>query len=499
MLLPATHSLINSFRKWSILALLLALHTVSAQLPECFPPFVRLPGPEERAANRLIRQICYDQARFIPGDYSLPKGDTIQEKVLGWLAKSGIPYQVQYPRITIPAPRHEAVFTNLLPHIWQDWNGDDLPDLALKSDAWQIHEPFAGGVKMNGLYLDRTGILFRSDSIRLPVADSVTLSFQYQSSPGSSITAILKTPATSFIRDFAAPDTVTHEAVITLALRKGDESWCSIQLVSASSPQARTFLQGLTLRLPQSESFLVSAPDTLKVESFGLLNFRPDVIQKDPTQGFSATLVSGPAWLNADEKGYIFGRATCPSDYYPAEILYTGPGNQKRTLKMVVEVFTPAQNLPAPTVVVDTPTPVLAAVHPAPVTETKSGGKTTGRHRKKKGNRPTPAPEAVLGEVISAPAYQASLIREESPSQHIRYSVRKDGYVSLIIVNQAGDAVRTLFRYQKYMKGLYNIFWDGHNDAGEALAGGEYECRLEFLPADGTAPHTESCRVLKVF
>lgn len=499
MLLPATHNLMHSFQKWFILVILFALRTVDAQLPECFPPFVRMPGPEEKIANRLIRQICYDQARFIPGDYTLSKGDTIQERVLGWLAGVGIPYQVQYPRIFISAPRHEAVFTNLLSHIWQDWNGDDLPDIAQKSDAWQIHEPYAGGVKMNGLYLDRTGILLRSDSIRLPVADSVTLSFLYQSSPGSSITAILKTPATSFIRDFSAPDTLTHEAEITLALRKGDESWCSIQLVSASSPQARTFLQGLTLRLPQSESFLVSAPDTLKVESFGLLNFRPDVIQKDPALGFSATLVSGPAWLNADEKGYIFGRATCPSDFYPAEIMYTGPENQKRTLKMVVEVFTPAQNLTPPPALVDAPATPLSVAPPAPVTETQSVGKSTGRHRKKKGNRSAPAQETIPKEGMSTPVYQASLIREESPSQHIRYSVQKDGYVSLTIVNQAGNAVRTLFRYQKYMKGLYNIFWDGHNDAGEALAGGEYECRLEFLPADGTAPHTESCRVLKVF
>ncbi len=479
------------------------LGKLTGQLPTHFPPFLPQAGPEEQQASKLIQQICYDFARYKSGDYVLPKGDKIQNIVLTWLLKSGLDYQVEYPKISVRGKRHEAIFSNILPNLWEDLNSDDIPDLIIKTDAWPIREPFAGGTRMNGLYLDRTGILFRSDSIQLPPADSVELSFGFQGSPGSSMTAIIKTPAGSIIQDYTCKDSNQSIHQIRLPLQQLGQAWCSIQLISASSPQARTFLQFLNLSIPETEQFFLTAPDTVRVESFGFLNFRPDIHARVSSSPIQVKILNGPKWLNADEKGYAFGRATCPPDFYPVEMVYSNSDNKSRTIQFVLQVYAAvqipipsAETKPDSSILVSSSTPQTLA------SENKTESKPlTIKGKKKKSNKTNHsiAKAPVLEEKVAPSPIQAYLIRAEGPSQNIRYSVRKDGYVSLTILNQSGDPVKTLFRYQKYMQGLYNIFWDGSNDAGESLSGGEYECRMEFLPADGTPPHSETCRVLKVF
>jgi len=476
---------------------------LTGQLPTHFPPFLPQPGPEEQQASRLIQQICYDFARYKSGEYVLPKGDKIQNIVLSWLLKSGLDHQIEYPNIRIRGKRHETIFSNILPNLWEDLNSDDIPDLIVKTDAWPIREPFAGGTQMNGLYLDRTGILFRSDSIQLPPADSVELSFGFQGSPGSSMTAIIKTPAGSIIQDYTCKDSNQSIHQIRLPLQQSGQAWCSIQLISASSPQARTFLQFLNLSIPETEQFFLTAPDTVRVESFGFLNFRPDIHSLLTSSPIQVKILNGPKWLNSDEKGYAFGRATCPPDFYPVEMVYSNSENKSRTIQFVLQVYAAVQT-PVPAAA-SKPDSVLQNSNPTPsilVSENKTESKPLAtKGKKKKGNKisHSMAKASELEQKVTPSPIQAYLIRAEGPSQNIRYSVRKDGYVSLIILNQSGEPVKTLFRYQKYMKGLYNIFWDGSNDAGESLSGGEYECRMEFLPADGTPPHSETCRVLKVF
>lgn len=479
---------------------ILFFHSGMSQLPTHFPPFLPQPGPEEAQARKLIQKICYDYARFKPGSYILPKGEEIQQRVLSWLLKSGLDYTVEYPQIKVREKKHEAIFSNILNSLWQDLNQDDIPDLILKTDAWPIQEPYAGGTRMNGLYLDRTGILFKSDSIQTPKGDSIEITFRFQGSAGSSITAIIKTPASSFIKDFTCIDSSSALHKICIPLQKAGESWCSIQLISASSPQARTFLQSLSMRIPETEQFLLSAPDTVRVESFGFLNFRPEILSKDAGISIQASILEGPKWLNSDEKGYLFGRATCPPDFYPVKMKYSAPGNKSIEVNFLLQVFQIEKPKPVLEVqkidtVIQQPDSSVMAQAKEPQTESKP----TGRGKRKKGSKSSTGAKPLLTHAAAPLPIQAYLIREEGPSQHIKYSVQKDGYVSLTILNQSGDLVKTLFRYQKYMQGLYKIFWDGSNDAGESLAGGEYECKMEFLPVDGTPPHSETCRVLKVF
>lgn len=485
-----------------LLVIVLFIGFVKAQIPTHFPPFLPQPGLEESQARKIIQQICYDYARFKNGVYLLPKGEEIQQRVLSWLSKSGIEYQVEYPQILISGRKQEAIFSNILETLWQDLNQDDIPDIISKTDAWPIREPYAGGTRMNGLYLDRTGVLFKSDSIQIPVADSVEISFGFQGSPGSSITTIIKTPASSFIKDFTCVDSASFLHKIRMPLQKNGESWCSIQLISASSPQARTFLQSLSLRIPESEQFILSAPDTLQVEGFGFLNFRPEFISQEANVPLKATILEGPKWLNTDEKGYLFGRATCPPDLYPVKMLYTAltSGSKSREISFLVKVF--LVELPAPPPVTQKIDSAEQKTIPSALTQLKDPvveSKPVSRGKRKKGSKNNPVSKPLLARESAPLPIQANLIQGENPSQHIRYSVQKDGYVSLTILNQSGDTVKTLFRYQKYMQGLYNIFWDGSNDAGESLARGEYECKMEFLPVDGTPPHSETCRVLKVF
>jgi hypothetical protein len=317
------------------------------------------------------------------------------------------------------------------------------------------------------------------------------------------MTAIIKTPAGSIIQDYTCKDSNQSIHQIRLPLQQSGQAWCSIQLISASSPQARTFLQFLNLSIPETEQFFLTAPDTVRVESFGFLNFRPDIHSLLTSSPIQVKILNGPKWLNSDEKGYAFGRATCPPDFYPVEMVYSNSENKSRTIQFVLQVYAAVQT-PVPAAA-SKPDSVLQNSNPTPsilASENKTESKPLAtKGKKKKGNKisHSMAKASELEQKVTPSPIQAYLIRAEGPSQNIRYSVRKDGYVSLIILNQSGEPVKTLFRYQKYMKGLYNIFWDGSNDAGESLSGGEYECRMEFLPADGTPPHSETCRVLKVF
>jgi hypothetical protein len=66
-----------------------------------------------------------------------------------------------------------------------------------------------------------------------------------------------------------------------------------------------------------------------------------------------------------------------------------------------------------------------------------------------------------------------------NPSTRIGYSLPRPVPVKLAIYNSAGQLVRTLVQGSQQTAGVYQVHWNGRNDAGEALASGVYLYRLE--------------------
>lgn len=64
-----------------------------------------------------------------------------------------------------------------------------------------------------------------------------------------------------------------------------------------------------------------------------------------------------------------------------------------------------------------------------------------------------------------------------NPATEIRFQVAEAGLVKLVIYDMLGRKVRTLMAEEKVVS-TYTVRWDGRNDAGKAVAGGVYLCRM---------------------
>ena len=65
-----------------------------------------------------------------------------------------------------------------------------------------------------------------------------------------------------------------------------------------------------------------------------------------------------------------------------------------------------------------------------------------------------------------------------NPTTTIKYSIKENVRVKLIIYNVMGQVVRTLVDEKKPV-GIYKIKWDGRNENSEIVSSGVYFYRLE--------------------
>jgi|GEM_PF-3103609 len=64
-----------------------------------------------------------------------------------------------------------------------------------------------------------------------------------------------------------------------------------------------------------------------------------------------------------------------------------------------------------------------------------------------------------------------------NPATTIQYSLSKASEVSIKIFNNLGQEVRTLI-HEFQSSGNYQLHWDGKNNAGQPLPGGNYYCQI---------------------
>lgn len=447
------------------------------------------------SAETWIQNCAYDLARnkvhSVLIDSQLPEIKIFLE----WLRAESKTFQQEGAWVKVfPDHTHSSPFDALIPNVWHNADGNTVPDIAKYSDAQMLWEPYAGTLRCNGIEIHAPGILLQTDSIMLPATDSVVFTLEYQMSEASVLHLKLNTPAWEYAVDICDSDAGSQKFEYTLPLKEASNiAYLSFSLSASSEAHTWVRISSLNLRLPESAQFHLGCTDTLKTQPFQMMSYRPEIFLASNAMRPTVSIVEGPIWMNSDDKAYIFGRATCAPGMYPVTLQFTDTLKHSTTCHIVLHVLHPPEkkpNLP----IFHTPLPdntiSLSSQEPRFINETaaKKGSKGS-----KKGSK--------VHQAKSNPSNlnQASFIHDAVPAQHIRYQLIKDGYVSLYVLNSTGDAVRTILQYQKYMPGRYSILWDGSNDAGEVLTGGEYECRMEFLPADGTPPHSESCRLLKVF
>ena len=68
-----------------------------------------------------------------------------------------------------------------------------------------------------------------------------------------------------------------------------------------------------------------------------------------------------------------------------------------------------------------------------------------------------------------------------NPYTNIKFSLEKDGPVTIAIYDIAGRQVRLLMTDKKWTAGTHIVSWDGNNNRGRQMASGVYLCR--FLSA----------------
>jgi len=492
MKLPYIRIGISSFYGVWFVSILCSLNTLIAQ------PFTILNHQEahasdpEKIAKVWMQNCAYDLARNYKHSIQIHPELPETQIFLAWLRSHAKTFQQEGNGVTVyPDASIINPFFQLLPDIWIDVDKNEIPDISKATDADMLWEPHAGALKCAGIMLEKSGTLIQSDSIQLPSADSVVFSMEYQLHPGTVLRIELNTSATSYQMDLCADSALPQQYEITLPLQdqKG-AAFVSFSLGATSETRARIQVNHVNFKLPQSEKFHLACTDTLKTQPFQMLSYRPEIFLADNALRPGVTILEAPVWMNSDEKAYVFGRATCAPGMYPMTLQFSDSAGHSTTCRMILHVLLPPAKAPdVPVVHQPLPTEIVSATGNAKSNSVSKKGKKTTKKSAVASAASVPTP---LGN-------QASFIQEAVPAQHIRYQLIKDGYVSLYVLNASGDAVRTILQYQKYMPGRYSILWDGSNDAGEVLTGGEYECRMEFLPADGTPPHSESCRLLKVF
>ena len=88
----------------------------------------------------------------------------------------------------------------------------------------------------------------------------------------------------------------------------------------------------------------------------------------------------------------------------------------------------------------------------------------------------------------SEPLLEQSFPNPFNSSTVIPFALPADGDVRLEVYDVVGQRVRTLVA-GSLAAGLHQVAWDGRDDLGQAVAGGVYLYRLEFLPTAGGEPH----------
>lgn len=480
---------------FGILFLLLLAMRVSAQSYVFVQKQVSGRSDIDASADIWIQNCAYDLARnkvhSVYIDSQLPEIKIFLE----WLQAEAKTFQQEGTWVKVfPDKTGSNPFYELIPDVWHNADRNLIPDIAKYSDAQMLWESYAGSLRCSGVEIYAPGVLLHTDSIILPVADSVVFTVEYQMSAGSVLHLHLNTPAYVHTEDICASEAGIQRYEFTIPLKDAsNHAFLSYTLSASSETHTWVRLSDINLRLPESAQFHLACADTLRTQPFQMISYRPEIFLAGNALRPGVRILEGPIWMNSDEKAYIFGRATCAPGMYPITLQFSDTLQHSTTCRMVLHVLLPPVKLPD-LPVIHTPLPQNPIVHSSHEVRsaTASASKKGSKSSKKGGKIQSAKPN-------TSNLIQASFIQEAVPAQHIQYQLIKDGYVSLYVLNSTGDAVRTILQYQKYMPGRYSILWDGSNDAGEVLTGGEYECRMEFLPADGTPPHSESCRLLKVF
>jgi hypothetical protein len=89
----------------------------------------------------------------------------------------------------------------------------------------------------------------------------------------------------------------------------------------------------------------------------------------------------------------------------------------------------------------------------------------------------------IISAVAVPPLPQSYALQQNYPNPfnagtNIRYHIREDGHVSIVIFNVLGQEVRTILDAEQ-KAGIYVISWNGRDFWGEELASGVYFCRLQ--------------------
>lgn len=91
---------------------------------------------------------------------------------------------------------------------------------------------------------------------------------------------------------------------------------------------------------------------------------------------------------------------------------------------------------------------------------------------------PVVASDATLPVAPSVTALGQNVPNPFNPATTIRYSLDREGAVSLLVFNARGERVRRLFAGHQ-SAGAHAIEWDGSDDAGRSVSAGAYFCTLE--------------------
>ncbi|NBV12721.1 MAG: hypothetical protein EBS07_01455 [Sphingobacteriia bacterium] len=431
-------------------------------------------------------QIIHDLAHVWACQHRLldpPKvRDSVFQIVTAWHSKIKDDPKVSQYLATEP-------YTSLGIDLTLDLNQDAKPDAVNQSDAhWNLNSK--DGQPNHAVFsLPQTGIIFKINHLKVPSSDSLWVSFIFEADSGVSVTLMAQGGNSFFVKDFIShhPDPFWIHTFIP-----GDKTGkgISLSLSSVSGKKADVTISEFNLRVPEKFSLLFEELDTCKVETFGSLNVNPIQHRYPLGSEVKVEILEGPSWVNTDSKGYLYGRATCPPGFYPLRAKYLHPNGYSKEWQTLLWVQANTKN-PEP-LVSNIPTIADTILKSAPLSIKEKNNPTSRRNRKQK-NRIETSPEPEITNV------SALFVKESNPSQLIRYALKAEGYVSLFILNKQGENVKTIFQYQKYVKGKYTIHWDGSNDAGESLSKGDYQCKIDFLPSDGSAPYSEVCPVLKVF
>ncbi len=77
----------------------------------------------------------------------------------------------------------------------------------------------------------------------------------------------------------------------------------------------------------------------------------------------------------------------------------------------------------------------------------------------------------------------------------IRFRVRQPDRIDVLVLEEAGEAVRTLLADGYRSRGRARLVWDGRDDAGDVVPDGRYRVRIRFHEADRTIDIPSSIEV----